>query len=103
MTMLETVARAIHEDEWGVGTWHSAPSHTRLAAGLRARAAIEAMREPGRALMEAGARAMPGPCVFGGEPEQYDMQHRLIQFDMKREAGSVFTAMIDAALSEGES
>lgn len=99
MTMVERVARALARehflidedarpgeadyDAWLTSKVAGAWLHWKGAA----RAAIEAMREPGSALMKAGATrsAMEGPPEF-----------------QKLNAAAVWQAMITAALSEGE-
>lgn len=79
MSEIEEVARAIHAASEEV--------YTIEASRLLARAAIEAMREPTDAMRLAGSRA--GPYDDDGD---YTMGEDAVE--------DIFTAMIDAALSE---
>lgn len=92
MTKIEEVARAIYEGRNGPGArpWAHLQSGHKAPYRTDARAAIEALRLPNKAMEQAGDET--GCFVSSNE----DVSYR------GREAGTVFTAMIDAILSEGE-
>lgn len=77
MTMVERVARAIARAEPLCLPWDEISEIQKTLFRTAARAAIEAMREPTEAMVDA-------TFVFANEP-----------------AAAVYNAMIDAALSEG--
>lgn len=88
-TMVERVARAIYEadDPWNVAwPWPNLKDGHTAADGYRrvARAAIEAMRDPTKAMHEAGECA---PTGIGGSPPS---------------VGNIYRTMIDAALAKGD-
>lgn len=76
--IIERVARAIHNAEWSVDFDKMPPDSVQVACARRqARAAIAAMRVPTEVMVEAVEAA-----------------------DYYKDAETIFSAMIDAALSE---
>lgn len=96
MTMVERVARAICAAEgWSLPNDMSLPYSAGSRVGMnmqKARAAIEAMREPNRAMVEAASGG------FGTEPSFEDAEYPHEHY-LQRSRNS-FVAAIDAALQE---
>lgn len=89
-SMIERVARVLEPQAWTVaGEADSIAYRNRRTASLRkARAAIEAMREPTAASVSAGA-LIPIQTFEGPEATV-----------LSEEAGEIYRTMIDAALKE---
>lgn len=85
MTKVEEVARAIVKVEG----WH--PDDWRHFE-VQARAAIEALRVPTKAMAEAGAKLMGA----GAWEDMHDADRN----DFRKDASDQWSAMIDAALTE---
>jgi hypothetical protein len=80
-SMVERVARAMCEAEWGKGSWLLVSDHSRNKAMRHASAAIEAMREPTDAIGTSIADASPS-------------------YTMPETRRRIWQAGIDAALNE---
>lgn len=96
--MIERVAKAMHEalpvEPWDKIPWEELPDSGKDEYRTRSRAAIEAMRGPTEAMIDAG-----GASVYGHPREKAIEWAKEDKFDgCVEEAREVFTAMIDAAL-----
>lgn len=64
-TMIERVARAICEAEWGENSWLLVSNHSRSKAEIFARVAVESLREPTDGMAAAASDAADWD---GGDP-----------------------------------
>lgn len=104
MGMIEKVARAIRAadmahagvDDWPA--WESANGEWKDVYRLRARAAIEAMREPTEEMIDAGIEAK----MKLYERLEAEGKNTRIIVVANHPAGTIYEAMIDKALESGE-
>jgi hypothetical protein len=89
--MIERVARALFDDEWPGEPLEEEWDHNRDAWRQKARAAIEAMREPTKAML--GDQGQP-------DPRFDDLDYRLEPSEYPRALTKIWEAMIDAALKD---
>lgn len=102
MTMIERVARAIYETTRPAhyAAWDHLPRTQQVARFAEARAAIEAMREPSRQMIDRGGDVLADCKDSDWDSGSDGESHNSYEWIISGSQTTIYQAMIDAALTD---